>query len=327
MTKDAFSNLLAGILAICAVVVTSLWIRRELIAPAEQVSEIRIVDNWREFADGGQQLGAPGASVEIIVFSDFQCPYCGSLARRLDTLVANMPGQLSLRFRHYPMRNLHTLAPDAAMAAECASNQGRFKQYHDALFAKQDSIGSVPWTRFAFRAGVPDTNAFSSCMRDSTTVPRIQADIEAGVALGVTGTPAVLVNDQFHRGAPTLARLQELVRAASGAEPRTSKEEASAASPRQQASRTGDASCTAQREEGAGAALNLAELESQFGRAAAARILLHQVCIGMRRDMVRSAWGAPLTMNVLTRDGVKLAEWRYRTQVVFLASDTVTDIR
>lgn len=320
MSRETLANVFAGVLALCAVTATGLWVRREIIGPPEEI-RVRKVSNWRDFAASGHQLGTEGAPVEIIVFSDFQCSFCSVLAKRLDTLAERMQDTVSIRFRHFPMLNLHKLAGSAALAAECAGEQGRFKQYHDALFAKQDSIGLVPWTQFATEVNLPNTQQFATCIADSTTKPRVMADVEAGVELHILGTPSILVHDIFHRGLPTLAMLESLVRKAFRSRPRLSITESAQ-------SRTALASTSCMSfATPSPTTETFSVLEQRFGREVAARVTRHEVCLGMSSEMVRLAWGYPVTIVKRSGDGLQRSEWNYVSKMVTLSNDVVASFR
>jgi protein-disulfide isomerase len=102
----------------------------------------------------------------------------------------------------------------AARASDCAAAQGRFVAYHDALFARQDSIGLVAWSRFAAAADVRDLPAFQACAADSAPSPRIDSDVAAGKRLRVTGTPTLLINGLRFQGAMPADTLASHVRRA-----------------------------------------------------------------------------------------------------------------
>lgn len=106
------------------------------------------------------------------------------------------------------------LGVHAARAAECAAAQGRFEQFHDAVYAKQDSLGLKSFASFARDAGVPDSVAFGACNDGTAPVPVVQRDIAAAGALGGTGTPTLLVNDLMLPGAPDSTRFDQYVRRA-----------------------------------------------------------------------------------------------------------------
>lgn len=198
----------------CALVLTVLLVRREIVQPGgSSPPASRVVPNWAELRRGGQRLGPASAPVTIVEFSDFQCPFCARFAR--DVLAparARYPAAISVMYRHWPL-SIHRFATDAAIASECAARQGRFEQYHDALFATQDSIGAWSFQRFARIAGVPDLAAFTRCLSDAEAAARVSRDRRAAIAVGAAGTPTFIVNGVV-LGAPLdAARLDSIVRA------------------------------------------------------------------------------------------------------------------
>jgi protein-disulfide isomerase len=209
---NRLGNIAAALLTLCAVVTTALLVRRELFpSPPTTAPAVRTVDDWEEYAAVGQRYGSDSAPVTLVEFSDFQCPFCRSLATSVSAVLAKNATSVRHVFRHYPLTGVHSHAFAAAIAAECAGKQGRFRQYHDALFAQQDSIGKRGWGMFALDAGVSDTLAFSTCVRDSTTKQIVERDIAAGAKLGLTGTPGLLVNERFISGTLSEPGLQALV--------------------------------------------------------------------------------------------------------------------
>ncbi len=206
--REWISTLVASVLTICAVLVTGMVVRREFFAPPQAAGEgaARIAD-WRSYAREGHPAGPANAPVKIVVFSDFQCPFCGTLAARLDTLQARYPEEIAILYRHSPLQ-IHPSAVSAAKASECAGLQGRFKAFHDALFAAQDSIGVWSWNRFALRAEVPDTLTYQRCLAGSFAMAAVKRDMDAAGRLGVTATPTLLINHIRLQGARPLDTLE-----------------------------------------------------------------------------------------------------------------------
>lgn len=151
------------------------------------------VPGWQTLLDSGRTSGPVDAPVRIVEFSDFQCPYCASAQTALAGLRARYPGRIAVVYRHLPLTQLHPFALGAALASECARDQGRFDAYHDALFAGQARIGKVPWTWFAGRAGVPDTAAFAECERARRHRDRVGGDVRHARRLGISGTPVFII--------------------------------------------------------------------------------------------------------------------------------------
>lgn len=202
------------VLTLCAVVTTALVVRREFFPAAQaQAPRPEKVPEWRSFAREGHRMGPVEAPVTIVVFSDFQCPFCAVLMSRLDEVRRAHPGDLAIVYRHFPLAS-HPHALSAARASDCAAEQDRFAAFHDALFAAQDSIGVVPWTRFATVAGVPDQARFQSCVKGTGALATVERDAAAARRLRVTGTPTLLINDVRLQGSVRLDTLEAYVRRA-----------------------------------------------------------------------------------------------------------------
>ncbi|HST58427.1 MAG TPA: thioredoxin domain-containing protein [Longimicrobium sp.] len=195
--KDAASNTLTVILAACALAVSSAAVKRTFFqADAPGVIE---VENWRELARTGNRMGPADAPVVIIEFSDFQCPFCKQARDLLVDLRQRYPGQVAVVYRHLPLAT-HRYAERAALASECAAEQGAFEAYHDALYARPDSIGVTPWDRYAERAAVRDLPRFRECVESQRLFARVQADLRAAGRIGLNGTPAFIVNGKGFTG-------------------------------------------------------------------------------------------------------------------------------
>lgn len=155
-------------------------------------------------------MGPERAPVTVVVFSDFQCPYCALLTQRLRVLRVKYPQNVAVVYRHFPLA-AHQYSMAAARASECAAAQDRFEAFHDALFASQEAIGRVPWTHFALMAGVRDTTAFNRCTASDSALSVVARDSAAAKRLGVTGTPVLLINQTRLEGAQPLDTLEAYV--------------------------------------------------------------------------------------------------------------------
>jgi protein-disulfide isomerase len=216
ISKRAVDRMSTGavvLLAVCAVTMTMLTVRQEFFPPATTLTEpVDSVPNWAEFAVGGSRVGPSSPPVTLIVFSDYQCPVCRRLLQEVDLIRRMYPKDVAVVWRHLPLEG-HANAIPAARASICAAQVGRFEAMHDWLFVKQDSLGLVPWSSFALRAGINDTVAFGACMRRGDTQARIDSDLRAAQALHAIGTPTVLVNELEYDGdPPDLTRIVRHVR-------------------------------------------------------------------------------------------------------------------
>jgi protein-disulfide isomerase len=137
--------------------------------------------------------GSRDAAVVLIEYADFQCPYCAQFARRILPEIEKRyvsTGQLRVVFRHMPLQEIHPQAVMAAETAECARQQGRFWQMHDALFADQ-RLDEASLVEKARTSGVA-LEQFSECVRGRGGV-RVRHDLAAARALGIAVTPTFLI--------------------------------------------------------------------------------------------------------------------------------------
>ena len=149
--------------------------------------------------------------VEIILFTDFQCPFCAQFAqtfREVQTRgIAGVP--TTVRFKHFPL-NIHPAAPLAHQAALAAGEQGKFWEMHDLLFANQAAVQPEDLLRYARKLRL-NLVRFKKDLASARLKQKMEADLREGLQLGVRGTPSFFVNGKGYSGAYSYAQLQQLV--------------------------------------------------------------------------------------------------------------------
>lgn len=140
----------------------------------------------------GPSKGPAGAPVTMVVFSDFECPYCARSKEVIDQVVREYGDRVRIVFRDFPLP-FHANAPKAAEAALCANEQGKFWEFHDHLFAHQDKLEPAALKEAARTLGL-DGGAFDDCLDGGTMTATVEKNLEAGREAGVTGTPAFFIN-------------------------------------------------------------------------------------------------------------------------------------
>ena len=148
--------------------------------------------------------------VRLIEFSDFQCPYCAAASSTLRTFLAKNGSKLSLTYKFYPLERIHPEALPSARAAWAAQQQGKFWEFHDALFAAQERLGEPLYREIARNQGL-DLLRFNSDRRGPASLEAINRDRELADRLGLEGTPFFVVNGEAVSGAVDEAFLQQLV--------------------------------------------------------------------------------------------------------------------
>ena len=157
-------------------------------------------------ADDDPIIGDPNAPITIIEFSDFECPFCArfhvqTLPSLLDEYIDQ--GKVKIVFRDFPIQSIHPNAVPAAVAANCANDQGNFRGMHDIIFENQNEWSNLETTdalmTFSQYAAEIQINQemFDSCLTSGKHIQEIQKDLEDGREYGVSGTPGFFVgNDQ-----------------------------------------------------------------------------------------------------------------------------------
>jgi len=143
-------------------------------------------------ADDDPFLGEATAAVTIVQFAEYQCAYCGKANPTITRILDEYKGKVRMVFRDYPLPG-HTGAIPAAIAANCAGEQGKYWEMHDVLMKNQQSLAETDLKAYATNLKL-DLSKWETCRVDPKQAAEIQADAEAGAAVGVSGTPAFFIN-------------------------------------------------------------------------------------------------------------------------------------
>ena len=154
--------------------------------------------------------GSSSQKIIVAEFSDFQCPYCAKAQVVVKEFMTRNQGDVTLVFKHFPLTEIHQQAEPAALAAWAATQQGKFWEYHDALFEQQSKLGEEFYLELANNLKL-DIERFNRDRQSPEAKAAIKKDFELGKSLGVRGTPSFVVNGIFLSGAPTVKDLEELV--------------------------------------------------------------------------------------------------------------------
>jgi protein-disulfide isomerase len=158
---------------------------------------------------GGAVRGAAAAPIEIIEFSDFQCPYCLRAFPTVNQVLSTYGDRVRLVYRHYPLPN-HPNARPAAEASQCAAEQGQFWQYHDRLFADPTKLSDEGLKQSAAALGM-DAGRFNVCFDTHKYKDQVETDIKEGNEAGVSGTPAFFINGRMITGAQPFEAFKRII--------------------------------------------------------------------------------------------------------------------
>lgn len=153
--------------------------------------------------DGDQVIGNASSSVDFVEFSDFQCPACKAAEPTVKSLIEQYGDRVKFVYKHFPLTNIHPNAQKAAEASECAADQGKFWEFHDILFEKQDALGVGSLKKYAADFGL-DAEAFNACLDSGAMAQRVRKDLDEAKSKALRGTPSFLVNGKLVTGVTEL---------------------------------------------------------------------------------------------------------------------------
>lgn len=137
--------------------------------------------------------GSEKAPVTIVKFEDFQCPFCKQIQPTVNALLSRYDGKVSLVHKDLPLESLHPQARQAAEAARCAHEQGKFWEYHDKLYATAPKASADDLQSYAKDVGL-NADSFDRCFASGKYKEVVQRDLNEGAQLGLTGTPTFFIN-------------------------------------------------------------------------------------------------------------------------------------
>jgi len=180
----------------------------QLGAPAGKYTELP------EINEDDIKIGNEDSEIKLIVFSDFQCPYSKAFDGTVQKILDEYKDDVLYVFKQLPLISLHPKAVDAALASECANKQGEFLNYADKLFAGQKDWGASEGTQefktYARQIGL-DTIQFNKCLDDKKYQEKVDRNSQEAGEFGISGTPAIFINDQFKSGAAGYDAIKEII--------------------------------------------------------------------------------------------------------------------
>ena len=143
--------------------------------------------------DGYPSIGPKNAPVKLVLFSDFECPYCRDFGMTLMEIADKYDDKVHIVFRQFPLVDIHENAQRAAEASLCADDQKHFREMHDTLFDNQHDLSEGTILALARRLNL-DMEKFGECLSSGRNKSKVREDIRAGSIVGVEATPTLFVN-------------------------------------------------------------------------------------------------------------------------------------
>ncbi len=176
-------------------------------APAAQPTPTNVnvqisKDDWTQ--------GDKNAPVTIVEFSDFECPYCARFEQTMQQIMQDYKGKVRWVWKYFPLTSIHPYARKAAIAAQCAGEQGKFWEYGYTLFGNQDKFTDSYFGQLAQSMGL-NMNKFNACTAGSEAAQKVDKDLAEGQQLGVNGTPTSFINGQEVQGAYPYDQIKQII--------------------------------------------------------------------------------------------------------------------
>jgi protein-disulfide isomerase len=158
-------------------------------------------------------IGPKNAKVTVVEYSDFQCPFCSRFEPSVQQMLKEYKDKIQFSYRHFPLDAIHPNARPAAIASECAAEQGKFYEYHKIMFEKQEQLGDAFYQQTAKDLKL-NVDKFNECLKSDLPSKKVDADYQSGLAAGVQGTPTTFVNGSPVSGAQPYELLKSAIDAA-----------------------------------------------------------------------------------------------------------------
>jgi protein-disulfide isomerase len=168
-------------------------------------------NTFNPVGDDDPALGPEDAPVTIVEFSDYQCPACTLWHEQIySQLMAEYQGKVRFVYRDFPLTQIHPGAQPAAEAANCAGDQEKYWEYHDALFSGQYDLSRDGFLNIASDLGL-NTTTFASCIDSGKYANEVQTDLQDGINIGVNATPTFYINGFQVVGVPSYATFKNVI--------------------------------------------------------------------------------------------------------------------
>jgi len=184
--------------------------QQQLVEKRRQAFLEELKTNPKAVIGSSPTTGATELKTILVEFSDFQCPFCGKAQETLKPLIAKYQDEVTLVYKHFPLVSIHPQAMPAALAAWAADQQGKFWEYHDALFSQQDKLGEEFYLDLAQTLNL-DLELFDRDRNSKAADAAIQQDLQIAAKLELSGTPSFLIQSDNFSGAVQLSAIEKVL--------------------------------------------------------------------------------------------------------------------
>ena len=190
---------------------------QQLILGIWDLNDSPFLDTLEHLPNDGPSFGPANAKITVVVFSDFECPYCRQLAKTLrDNIPQKFPNEVRVIYQDFPIDSIHPWARAAAEASHCIADQKipAFWAFHDWIFEHQQEVTPANLREktldFAKQNGL-DSTKLANCLDTHATAAMVDQSLRAGQALQIEQTPTLFINGRTVGGAISWEQMQSLI--------------------------------------------------------------------------------------------------------------------
>jgi protein-disulfide isomerase len=170
--------------------------------------ELKSLPDGNLAVDTAPVFGKKDSKIVVVEFSDFECPACLRAFETVQKLKKDFGGKIKFQYRHFPLVRIHPHAMGAAIAAVCAQKEGKFWEFHDALFKNQRQLNEDDLKKYAQKIGL---KKFDDCFKDPATKKAVEVDMNEAERVGVGSTPTFILNGKPISGAPPYDMFKQMI--------------------------------------------------------------------------------------------------------------------
>jgi protein-disulfide isomerase len=158
-------------------------------------------------------LGNRYARIEVLVYEDYECEYCGKAFRELKELTKHFKKEVCFAYRHFPFVKIHPHAMLAAVVVEACALQNKFIEAHDCIFRNQEyleyGLGGI--LRLLEKKHSVCLKKLNEDLEKRDVARKINDDIESGMRCDIKNTPAIFINGEMYAGDGTVLKLEKVI--------------------------------------------------------------------------------------------------------------------
>lgn len=194
------------VLVLCALTITFFIIKKEFSASNNRQKK---VEHWENLIRNERTVGNPNSDIKIILFSDYNCPYCKIMNSTLYDLLKSR-NDIYIMYYEYPGEH-NKSSFEAALSSLCAGYQNKYLEYHKILFDRPDLLESKDWQKIAYLAGVEDQITFAKCLNEKLSEDELINEIAVAKNFDIKYTPSIIINGYLIEGSINKNDLQKII--------------------------------------------------------------------------------------------------------------------